>query len=95
MEKQLSQHPRFLQTVVVPENSFEYISNGEGRLREDHDKNHVCPCILTKLILVHLLLQSKNEPHHSCNKYLYIIVIFPKCNKSVKFRSRKARINDN
>lgn len=49
--------------VVLPENSFKNICYCKGWLCKHYNQNHMRPCILAKLILVHLLLQCKNEPH--------------------------------
>lgn len=50
---------------ALPENPFKDISDCERRLRKHHNKNHVCPCVLTKLILVHLFLECQNKPHET------------------------------
>ena len=47
---------KIISKVVLPKNPFKDIAYNKRGLREHHNKNHVCPCILPKLILVHLLL---------------------------------------
>jgi hypothetical protein len=52
----------------IPNNAFKDVRNSEGGLCKGNEQNHVGPCILSKLILVHSLLQSQNKPHKSCNQ---------------------------